>query len=251
MSIIDDLKADINMSSMIDRLCESKQVSREEACDIIKGLSLSEYIQLEASVDLGGGSGLGGSIAPSYVMQGNRVDPRKLNTNDRISYYDREGRGYVGGEVVRKVGSNGWDVKGADGRTITVNQDDLRGPQDDELDSSLAAVGDQDKKDKGDPKDKEGYFTKARKAAQFGYQKFKSGYKSTRNPTEDVGEDTEIARMKELAGIDTEEVDETSSAGATSAGGIASMPSVVGDTAHTPTDTLRANQRRKKRKKKK
>jgi hypothetical protein len=59
-------------------------------------------------------------------------------------------------------------------------------------------------------------------------------------------EHDEIRRLQELAGIE-----ETASAGSTGAGAIASAPSVVGNTAHRPTDRLRARLRREKEKKKK
>ena len=57
-------------------------------------------------------------------------------------------------------------------------------------------------------------------------------------------EQDEVRRLQELAGIG-----ETSTAGGTSAGGIAMSNSIIGDTSHPPTVKLRAKLRRKKEKK--
>jgi len=81
-------------------------------------------------------------------------------------------------------------------------------------------------------------------AVKKGKQNFVQGFNKGKQLTSSAEHD-ELNRLRELAGIE-----ETCSAGATGAGSIAAAPSVIGDTAHTPTDTLRARLRKKKEKKK-
>lgn len=91
-------------------------------------------------------------------------------------------------------------------------------------------------------RDEEGNQTDLGRAAST----FKRGMASAKGKMkiEDLEEQEELMRIKELAGV--QDVEETCSAGATGAGGIASAPSIVGDTAHRPTEKLR-HKRNKKR----
>jgi hypothetical protein len=124
-------------------------------------------------------------------------------------------------EITRKMGRE-YEVKTKDGQTFKVDQDMFGAPK-----SFLSDLG---------------------SAMKRGATKGTSYAARQKVQVNNSAEQEEIRRIQELAGIDIEEM---ASGGATAAGAIAAAPSVIGNTAHKPTDRLRAKNRRKREKKKK
>jgi hypothetical protein len=210
-----------------DAISEAYDVPIEEAKAIIKGIGFAEYLRLsEASADFGNQSNQGAGATPGAGSNDNddMFDPdgtlrRGRNAQGAKAQVDLDGA--MHDITVGRSYGNDVEVTTADGKKMRVPSDSVKKSKLGAAAKSAAGVA---------------------AAVPGGFMKgFNKGYQMVSSSQEH----DELNRLRELAGIE-----ETCSAGATGAGSIAAAPSVVGNTAHTPTDQLRAKLRRKKEKKK-
>jgi len=223
---------------MTDRLekcvAEEYHISEESARDTIKKIGFAAYVQLlEASADFGNQSSNTGSTVGTKPVSDkpgieNPFNPDgTLNTSrDTIG---AEGQidldGAIHDIVVGKRFGNDAEVTTAKGQKMRVPVKNIKSRTKGKSKTGFSTIG------------------KAIGLAATAKNKFMTGFNKGQQLMSSEDHD-ELHRLRELAGIE-----ETCSAGATGAGAIATAPSVVGNTAHTPTDKLRARLRRKKEKK--
>lgn len=221
---MDDLESKLKYLMAIrteDAISKAYDMPIEEAKAIIKGIGFAEYLRLsEASADFGNQSNQGaGSDDHDDMFDPDGTLRRGRNAQGAKAQVDLDGA--MHDITIGRSYGNDVEVTTADGKKMRVPSDSVKK-------SKLGAAA------------KSAAVSAA--AATGGFMKgFNKGYQMVSSSQEH----DELNRLRELAGIE-----ETCSAGATGAGSIAAAPSVVGNTAHTPTDQLRARLRRKKEKKK-
>lgn len=249
--MLDNLASKINaqMQEKIETLIMVERgVSLSEARDIAKNLSFAEYVKLrEASIDMNtnhvdttpgkepaNAKSNKAATAPDpnspFDPVTGKFNPAKAKTG--TTAYTTTAAGNEAGVTIKRRIGNEFEVETEDGQRFKVPVDKMMGPG--EL------------KDKSIVDKTASFLGTAKNAAMRGVNKGKQFAASKKVSMKNSAEHDEIRRLQELAGIE-----ETASAGSTGAGAIASAPSVVGNTAHRPTDRLRARLRREKEKKKK
>jgi hypothetical protein len=247
--MLDDLAGKINfqLQERIETLImEERGVSLSEAKSIAKELSFGEYVKLrEASVDMNPGhvdttpgkdtdNSNKAATAPDpnspFDPVTGKFNPAKAKTG--ATAYTTTAAGNEAGVTIKRRIGNEFEVETEDGQRFKVPADKMMGPG--EL------------KDKSIVNKTASFLGKMKNATMRGVNQGKQFAASKKVSMKNSAEHDELRRIQELAGIE-----ETASAGSTGAGAIASTPSVVGNTAHRPTDRLRARLRREKEKKKK
>ena len=220
-----------------EALSEAQGISLDEAREKIKNASFSEYCRLtEANIDLN---------PPKWVVkQGKNVtiDPSRMNANDEL-------------EINHNNSAVRLKVSNVDRTNKMVNFNNnpsgIRQLPFDEINWDALTPAQQAMLNKNDPSGTSGLGglkDKFNKTLGLGARKYQQGKRIAQ-------EDNELSRLKQLAGIEESDpepeldVTETASCGATGAGAIATGPSIVGNTAHKPTDRLRSRMRLKKSKK--
>jgi hypothetical protein len=249
--MLENLASTINaqLQEKIETLIMAERgVSLEEAKSIVGNLSFSEYMKLrEASVDMNTshvdttpGAEQGDQEAnkaatapdpnsPFDPVTGN-FNPAKAKTG--ATAYTTTAAGNEAGVTIKRRIGNEFEVETDDGQRFKVPVDKMMGP------GQL--------KDKSIVNKTASFLSKAKNATMRGVNHGKQFASKQKVSMKNSADHDELRRIQELAGIE-----ETASAGSTGAGAIASTPSVVGNTAHRPTDRLRAKLRREKEKKKK
>jgi len=208
-------------------IAEEQGISIEEAKATMRDMSFSDYVRMqEASVDMRRPTTPGASPQAAATLA-KPYNSASHSQGDAIAFTNQAGE--EENATFNMMTGNDVEIETDDGQRLVVSKDALLDPSKlknlsirDRITQALTNIG-------------------ASGAWKNGKAKADAS-KVTMNSSEDHDE---IRRLQELAGID-----ETSTAGGTSAGGIASVPSVIGDTSHPPTVKLRAKNRRKKEKKK-
>jgi hypothetical protein len=176
---------------------------------------------------------------PSYIKNNNGdINFKKIKQGDRISYVDDYGKTLHG--VVKNADGNGnYDIETYYGIKTGIEQGRLRTPRE------LAW--------RYKNKSNSSEFNKGKQAAS-GIENTVSNVMNKADALskmESMETDEELVRMRELAGLP-----ESATSGATGAGAVASMPSVIGDIDKRPSTKLQVRARmdrdnRKKRRKRK
>lgn len=232
--MIKDLKSKVTAQlneSILTLIQENNDCGVEEARDIAKNMSFSEYVAIrEASVDMRqptspvDAAGPEGDPSALAIDALGKVDHLKVKPGQQGGVKDAAGQDRTG--TVKSIVGNEYEIETDDGQLLKIPKDELSAPG--ELDMTSGSF-------MGDLKN-------AAKRGAYKGKSYAQGKKIMSSEDHD-----ELNRIQELAGIE-----ETSSAGATGAGAIAGgTATIVGNTAHTPTDRLRARLRREKEKKKK
>jgi len=224
-NLADILKRSI-LESTESVIAEQQGISTSDARDIVKEMSFSDYLRLREATTQGT-MGTMGTAGPTTPPGGQPATPARPYNAATIKKGEQTGFNNVDGSegAGTVIGQTGdvYDIETADGQRLQVARDNLLDPSN-LRDASLIAA----------TKNLAGHFDRGMAHAN------RDKVKITQSAEHD-----EIGRLQELAGIG-----ETSTAGGTGAGGIAMSQSIVGNTAHKPTDQLRAKLRRKKEKKK-
>jgi hypothetical protein len=237
------------MSDKLEKyIAEEYNLTEEMARDVIRKMSFAEHTRMtEASADFGNQTTNGPQPTPAAQPKGAAGKQKansKPNTDDSFNpdgslNTSRDATGAEGSIdldgalhdiTVGKRYGNDTEVTTADGKKMRVPTKTITRRAGGKQSSGFATL------DKA---------LNVKDMAVGALGKFAQNFNRGRQMTTASAEHDELNRLRELAGIE-----ETCSAGATGAGSIAAAPSIVGNTAHTPTDQLRARLRRKKEKKK-